>query len=98
MLPYSGGVTERRSSFMAGMSLGALVVTTRPRVPLEGLRDGENVVYLDDASPETLERTLQELAGLAPARVEGIRTAARAWYQSFTSEEAVVRQIARIVE
>jgi glycosyltransferase involved in cell wall biosynthesis len=45
-LPYVEGASLRHGTFMAALAHGRAIVTTQPLVPLDELRDGENVLLV----------------------------------------------------
>lgn len=93
VLPYRDGVSFRRGSFMAALAHGCPIVSTRPRVPVPELRDGENILLVapDDAAAlaEAIAR-LAENADLRRRLGEGAATLAR----HFTWEKIAARTLA----
>jgi glycosyltransferase involved in cell wall biosynthesis len=63
VMPYRDGVSFRRTTFIAALSHGRPVVTTRPAVPLPELRDGENVLLVPPRDVAALADSVARLAG-----------------------------------
>jgi glycosyltransferase involved in cell wall biosynthesis len=85
VLPFRDGVSFLHGTFHAALAHGAAIVTTKPRVPLPELEEGENVVTVPPEEPEALARAMARLAaepGLRHRLGEGARRLA----QQFTWE------------
>jgi glycosyltransferase involved in cell wall biosynthesis len=87
IVPFENGVTERRTSFMAGLAFGLPVITTRPSVPLEGLQHMGNVILMEEASPRSIEHAIDATAGLDSQELGTIGAMGRQWYEKRFSEE-----------
>ena len=65
-LPYVEGASLRHGTFMATLAHGRAIVTTQPPVPLDELRDGENVLLVPpndaDAMAEGICRVMADSA------------------------------------
>jgi glycosyltransferase involved in cell wall biosynthesis len=68
VMPYRDGVSFRRTTFIAALSHGRSVVTTRPAVPLVELRDGENVLLVPPRDVDALAEAVARLADDAELR------------------------------
>jgi len=53
-LPFRGGASFLHGTFHAALTHGAAIVTTRPRVPLPELADGDNVLLVPPEDPAAL--------------------------------------------
>jgi glycosyltransferase involved in cell wall biosynthesis len=62
VLPFRDGVSFLHGTFHAALAHGAAIVTTRPRVPLPELEDGENVCTVPPEEPELLAQAIVRLA------------------------------------
>ena len=80
LLPYRDGASFRRGSFMAALAHGLAIVSTRPRVELPELADGENILLAPADDVEALAdqtaRILDDL-GLRTRLGEGARELSR---------------------
>lgn len=94
VLPYRDGVSFRRGTLHACLAHGRAVVTTRPAVPLAGVRDGENMLLAEPGNPQSLADGVTRLAAdpALRARLEG---GARALALEFTWER-IARQTAAL--
>jgi len=63
VLPYRAGASFRRGSFMAALAHGLPVVSTRPRVDVPELRQGENILLVPPDAPVALAEAIARLAG-----------------------------------
>jgi glycosyltransferase involved in cell wall biosynthesis len=79
VLPYVDGASLRRGSLLAAIAHGRAIVTTEPRYPIEGLTDGESVMYVRPHDPAGLADAVQRVL---------IDTALRARLQARVSEAA----------
>lgn len=68
VLPYRDGVSFRRGSLMAALAHGLPVVSTRPRVALPELIDGENMALVPPGDAEALASRIAVLIAEPPAR------------------------------
>jgi len=62
VLPYRDGASFRRGSFMAALAHGLPIVSTRPRVDLAKLRNGENILFVPPDAPTALAGAIARLA------------------------------------
>jgi len=92
VLPYRDGASFRRGSFMAALTHGLAIVTTRPQVSLPELVQGENVWLVPPAEPQALYAALVHLAHDAPLR-RRLGEGARALAQEFTWERIAARTL-----
>lgn len=98
LLPFSEGVSERRTTFMTGMAFGKATVTTRPPVPIPGLVHMRNVILLDGADEDNLEELLTSLVFVDDSELLSIGKEARDWYIKYYSDEIVVQRLILLVE
>jgi len=62
VLPYRDGASFRRGSFMAALAHGLPIVSTRPRVDVPELRQGENILLVPPDAPVALAEAIARLA------------------------------------
>ena len=62
VLPFRDGVSFLHGTFHAALAHGVPILTTRPRVPLPELIDGENVALVPPMDPPALAAAIQRLA------------------------------------
>ena len=62
VLPFRDGISFLHGTFHAALVHGAAIITTRPRVSLPELVDGENVVLVPPQDARTLAQTIARLA------------------------------------
>jgi glycosyltransferase involved in cell wall biosynthesis len=75
LLPYEDGVSLRRGTLMAALAHSMPIVSTKPRVPIEQLCDGENIALAVAGDVEGLARTVSTLIE-APERRQQMAQAA----------------------
>jgi glycosyltransferase involved in cell wall biosynthesis len=63
VLPFRDGVSFLHGTFHAALAHGVPILTTRPRVPLPELVDGENILLGPAQDPQALAVAITELAG-----------------------------------
>jgi glycosyltransferase involved in cell wall biosynthesis len=61
LLPYVDGASLRRGSLLAAIAHGRAIVTTEPRYPIEGLTNGESVVFVRPGDPADLAAAVQQV-------------------------------------
>ena len=96
VLPYRDGISFRRGSLLACLAHGCPIVSTRPRVRISELREGENVLLAPPDDPATLARRVEDAAGDANLH-RRLQEAARRLAQHFTWQ-AIARQTAALYE
>ena len=60
-LPYGEGVSLRHGTFHAALAHGRAIVTTQPVLPLDELRDGENVLLVPPNDPHALAEGIRRV-------------------------------------
>ena len=89
-LPFTDGVSFRRSSFMAALALGCAIISTTPAIPLPEL---ERAVYLiPPKSAAALATALRELADQPTRRAE-LSAQARTLAQDYGWESIASRTV-----
>jgi glycosyltransferase involved in cell wall biosynthesis len=68
VLPFCDGVSFLHGTFHAALAHGVPILTTRPRVPLPELVEGENIWLVPAADPPALAAAIEQLAGDADLR------------------------------
>ncbi len=82
VLPYVDGASLRRGSLLAAMTHGKAIVTTKPRYPIEGLKQNESALFVAPTDPQSLAHAVRQLLldGALRARLEcGATEAARSY-------------------
>jgi glycosyltransferase involved in cell wall biosynthesis len=83
VLPFRDGISLRRTTLMAALTLGCPVISTTARVLPASLQDGRDVVLVP---PEDVEALARAIVGLAddPERRAALAVHGRAAAQQFT--------------
>jgi glycosyltransferase involved in cell wall biosynthesis len=68
VLPFRDGVSFLHGTFHAALAHGVPILTTRPRLPLPELVDGENVLLVPPENPEALAKAIAHLAAAPDLR------------------------------
>ena len=68
VLPYRDGASYRRGSFMAALAHGLPIVSTRPRVAIDTLVDGDNILLVPADDPLATADAIERLASTAELR------------------------------
>lgn len=76
-LPYRDGVSLRRTTLMAALSLGRPIISTRAKVPPRDLCDGRDLILVPPEDAPALSRAILDLAADPDCR-ERLGDAARA--------------------
>jgi glycosyltransferase involved in cell wall biosynthesis len=63
VLPYRDGASFRRTTLLACLAHGRAVVTTRPAVNIDELRDGQNLLLVDARQPKALANAIARVVG-----------------------------------
>ena len=103
VLPYRDGVSFRRGSFMAALSHGLPIVSTRPRVDVPELVHGENILLVPPDAPVALAEAIARLAQDANLRRRLGEGAARlaqvfTWEKIAEKTKALYEEISNIPE
>ena len=93
VLPYRDGVSFLHGTFHAALAHGAPILTTRPRVPLPELVDGDNVFLVTPEQPAVLAEAIVQLAG-APEVRYALAEGARVLSQQFRWEKIAAATLA----
>jgi glycosyltransferase involved in cell wall biosynthesis len=75
VLPYRDGASYRRGSFMAALAHGLPIVSTRPRVAIDTLLDGDNIVLVPADDPLATADAIGRLASAPESRARLARGA-----------------------
>ena len=89
-LPYVEGASLRHGTFMAALAHGRAIVTTQPLVPLDELRDGENVLLVPPNDADVLAEGIRRVMADSALRARLERGAAEL-AQQFTWDRIAVR-------
>jgi len=85
VLPYKDGVSYRRGTLMAALAHGMPIVSTEPRVPMDTLVDGQNILLVPADDPDAAADAVEKLIAETPLRAR-LAQGALALAQSFTWE------------
>ena len=97
VLPYGDGVSFRRGSLHAALAHGCAVVSTAPRVPVQELRNEENILLVPPEDPDALSRAVLRLYRDLELR-QRIGKGARAMSRQFTWERIAQRTVEEVFE
>jgi glycosyltransferase involved in cell wall biosynthesis len=86
VLPFRDGVSFLHGTFHAALIHGLAIITTRPRVRLPELVDGENVILVPPEEPQALVEAITRLAA-APQLRRVLGTGAKALSLEFRWEK-----------
>lgn len=89
-LPYADGVSFRRGSLMAALMHGKAIVTTRPRVSIPELIDGENCLLVSPEDAGALAGGIRR-AIAEPGLRARLEDGARVLAEKFTWDKIAVR-------
>ena len=89
-LPYVEGASLRHGTFHAALAHGRAIVTTQPPVPLDELRDGENVLLVPPNDAHALAEGIRRVMDDSALRARLERGAAEL-AQQFTWDRIAAR-------
>jgi len=89
-LPYVEGASLRHGTFMAALAHGRAIVTTQPLVPLDELRDGENVLLVPPNDADALAAGIRRVMA-DPALRARLERGSSELAQQFTWERIAIR-------
>jgi glycosyltransferase involved in cell wall biosynthesis len=89
-LPYLEGVSLRHGTFHAALAHGRAIVTTYPPVPLDELRDGENVMFVRPHDAHALAQSIGRVMSDQALRAR-LEHGATELAQQFTWDRIAVR-------
>lgn len=93
VLPFRDGASLLHGTLHAALAHGAAIVTTRPRLPLPELEEGENVWTVSPEEPQALARAILDLAA-DPALRQRLGEGARRLAAQFTWESIAASTLA----
>ena len=93
VLPFRDGVSLLHGTLHAALAHGAAIVTTRPRIPLPELEEGENVRTVPPEEPQALARAILALAA-DPALRQKLGEGASRLARQFTWESIAASTLA----
>jgi glycosyltransferase involved in cell wall biosynthesis len=96
VLPYVEGASFRHGTFHAALAHGRAIVTTCPPVPLQELRDGENVLLVSPGDSYAVADGLRRIMGDAALRVR-LEHGAAELAQMFTWDR-IAAQTVKVLE
>jgi D-inositol-3-phosphate glycosyltransferase len=89
-LPYVEGASLRHGTFHAALAHGRAIVTTHPPMPLDELRDGENVLLVPSNDARALAQSLRRVMDDPALRVR-LESGAARLAQQFTWDQIAAR-------
>jgi glycosyltransferase involved in cell wall biosynthesis len=92
VLPFPEGVSERRGTFLAAVTHGVPVITTKSNTIPEGLKDGENIKLIEPGSSKVLAEAIMELIRNDELR-RSIGLNGLKWSQRFTWQKILESHI-----
>ncbi len=95
-LPYVEGASFRHGTFHAALAHGRAIVTTCPPVPLQELRDGENVLLVSPGDSHALAENIRRIMEDAALRAR-LEHGAAELAQMFTWDR-IAAQTVRVLE
>ncbi|MHB8853327.1 MAG: glycosyltransferase family 4 protein [Ignavibacteriaceae bacterium] len=97
-LPFKNGVTIRRGSFMTSIAFGKPVLTTKSKHPIDGLKENENVFFINQLSKESLISELISISKFKINELNEIGNKAKSWYMNNYSDENYIKKIIRVID
>jgi len=94
VLPYRDGASYRRGSFMAALAHGLPIISTHPRIQIETLKDGENILLVPADDPVAIADAVERLAS-APELRARLSQGALELAQAFTWD-SIAAKTARV--
>ena len=58
VLPFTSGVSDRRGSLLSAVAHRKAVITTKPQIPIEFFKNGNNMLWPDTNEPEALAKEI----------------------------------------
>ena len=92
VLPFPEGVSERRGTFLAAVTHGVPVITTKSNTIPEGLKDGENIKLIEPGISKVLAEAIMELIRNDELR-RSIGLNGLKWSQRFTWQKILESHI-----
>jgi glycosyltransferase involved in cell wall biosynthesis len=93
VLPFRDGVSFLHGTFHAALAHGVPILTTRSRVPLPELVDGDNVFLVPREDPEALAKAVVQLAA-APELLQTLAAGAKILAEQFCWEKIAADTLA----
>jgi glycosyltransferase involved in cell wall biosynthesis len=96
VLPYRDGISFRRGSLHAALAHGCPIISTTPRVSLDELYEGENILLVPPENPEAVSQAAERLDH-TPELGQRIGRGARALAEQFTWQRIVERTLNEVL-